>query len=290
LREISQDTLTVNGHTVNKDVPSNAVFTDTTYSAGNGISLSGTTFSINNSAIAPYEANLQWGGKNFFADYGCIDAAMVSELGANRLMFLRAEGITIEYSRDDGETWVDYGASDSQKSALFSNGGYAFYIGKADSTNKATANGTKYQLRVTLATVAAHLYTRLHKFIIFLATNGSNSCTVTIQGALESSPTNFSDFATNISIGGWSGYNVINVPSFITYGNDPSHQYSQIRFIFKANGGNTNYNGLNIIKIMGFGGVGWIVPSTMAQTGHLYNFNQFQDAFFPANVKIYNDK
>jgi hypothetical protein len=90
LREISQDTLTVNGHTVNKDVPSDAVFTDTTYSAGNGISLSGTTFSINNSAIAPYEANLQWGGKNFSSSYGCIDAAMVSELGANRLMFSKA--------------------------------------------------------------------------------------------------------------------------------------------------------------------------------------------------------
>lgn len=38
---------TVNGHSVNKDVPGNAVFTDTntTYSAGAGISLWGTTFS-----------------------------------------------------------------------------------------------------------------------------------------------------------------------------------------------------------------------------------------------------
>ena len=35
----------VNNHTVNVDVPSDAVFTDTTYSAGTGISLSGTTFS-----------------------------------------------------------------------------------------------------------------------------------------------------------------------------------------------------------------------------------------------------
>ena len=35
----------VNGHTVAADVPSNAVFTDTTYSAGTGLSLSGTEFS-----------------------------------------------------------------------------------------------------------------------------------------------------------------------------------------------------------------------------------------------------
>ena len=35
----------VNGHTVEANVPSNAKFTDTTYSAGTGLSLSGTTFS-----------------------------------------------------------------------------------------------------------------------------------------------------------------------------------------------------------------------------------------------------
>lgn len=36
----------VNGHTVNADVPSSAKFTDTTYSAGSNITLTGTTFSL----------------------------------------------------------------------------------------------------------------------------------------------------------------------------------------------------------------------------------------------------
>ena len=45
------DASTVNGHTVNADVPANAKFTDTntTYSAGTGISISGTT--ISNSGV-----------------------------------------------------------------------------------------------------------------------------------------------------------------------------------------------------------------------------------------------
>lgn len=38
------DAITVNGKTVEKNVPSNAVFTDTTYSAGSGLTLSSTTF------------------------------------------------------------------------------------------------------------------------------------------------------------------------------------------------------------------------------------------------------
>lgn len=51
-----------------------------------------------------YEANLKWGGKNFVADYGPLDAAMIPELGANRFAFLRPEGITLEYSKDGGNT------------------------------------------------------------------------------------------------------------------------------------------------------------------------------------------
>lgn len=42
----------VNGHTVNSDVPSGAKFTDTTYSAGTGLSLSGTTFNHSSSITA----------------------------------------------------------------------------------------------------------------------------------------------------------------------------------------------------------------------------------------------
>ena len=51
-----------------------------------------------------YEANLEWGGKNFVASYGPIDAAMIPELGANRFAFLNPAGITLEYSKDGGNT------------------------------------------------------------------------------------------------------------------------------------------------------------------------------------------
>ena len=68
------------------------------------------------------EAYLSWGGKNFSGSYGCIDAAMISELGANRLAFGIGEGISIEYSRDGGSTWTDYGLPADTRSSILSTG------------------------------------------------------------------------------------------------------------------------------------------------------------------------
>ena len=303
----------------------NVPWIDTTYSAGTGLSLSGTTFNHSNSVTAgtagtssatsstnrtiaiPYvtydaqghitgsgththtfssfpEAYLSWGGQNFSASYGPIDAAMIEELGANRLAFFKAAGITIEYTRDNGSTWIDYGATDAQKMALFSNGSYGFVIGKADATNKATANGTKYQLRVTLDTGLGGLYTVLNKIAIYVSTSGSSNCTVTIERALQSTPTDYVSHIADVPIGGWSGWNILNINSLTTYGNTPGSQYGRIRFIFKANGGNTDYNGLAISKIKGFGGQGWSTPSNLAATGHLYSYDSVQNATFPAQI------
>ena len=303
----------------------NVPWTDTTYSAGTGLSLSGTTFNHSNSVTAgtagtssatsstnrtiaiPYitydaqghitgsgththtlsnfpEAYLSWGGQNFSASYGPIDAAMIEELGANRFAFFKAAGITIEYTRDGGSTWIDYGANDAQKMALFSNGSYGFTIGKADATNKATANDTKYQLRVTLDTGLGGLYTILNKIAIYISTSGSSNCTVTIERALQSTPTDYVSHVADVPISGWSGWNILNINGLTTYGNTPGSQYGRIRFIFKANGGNTNYNGLTVFKIKGFGGQGWSTPSNLAATGHLYSYDSDQNVAFPAKV------
>lgn len=233
-----------------------------------------------------YEANLAWGGKNFTGNYGCLDACLMDELGANRLQFIKASALTVEYSRDGGSTWTDYGATDAQKQQIFAQGG-GLAIGKADSTNKATEHPGEYQLRITINTGAANVYTYLNKFVIYVSTNGSANCVCKIQKAFQSTPTEFVDHTDWVGITGWSGYNVINCSAFPTYGNTASSQYGRVRFIFKdGTGGNTNYPGLSIIQIKGFGGVGWGTPSTMAKTGHLYAYDEAQNAVFPGNVSV----
>ena len=232
------------------------------------------------------ESFLTWGGQNFSGSYGPIDAAMVPVLGANRLAFTPASAITVEYSRDGGNTWLDYGASDDQKIKLFSGMDSGLVIGKADVNNKAT---DLYKLRVTINTGAASVYTQLNKFVILASTNGSSGTTCTITARTQENYTgaidNWVTFSDHTPISGWSGFNVINTGALTTYGNTPTDQYGQVRFLFEATGGSTTYYGLQVPRIYGFGGVGWNTPSAMARIGSLYGYDSGQNAIFPAAVR-----
>ena len=297
------------------------VQTDTTYSAGTGLSLSGTTINHSNSVTAgtagtssatsstdrtisiPYvtydaqghitgsgththtlssypEAFLTWGGQNFSASYGPIDAAMIDVLGANRFAFLKQAGLTIEYSTNSGSTWTDYGATEAQKVGLFSSG-QGFYLGKHTTAGSSTLND---QLRVTIATSVAGIYTVLNKIAIYMSTSG-NTVQVKIEKALESTPTTYTTHLDWTGISGWSGWNILNISGLTTYGNTAGSQYGRIRFVFKQTAVNSgSYSAANISRIMGFGGVGWTVPSNMARDGHLYSYDSSQNATFPAKV------
>ena len=227
------------------------------------------------------EAYLSWGGKNFTGAYGCIDGAMVPELGANRLALPNASGITCEYSTDGGETWVDYGATDDNKRALFSEIGSGFYTGKSSSASTISINN---RLRVTLTFPAAGVYTALNKFIFYVTTNGSSNCWCTIEAARKSDETTFITFANKVLISGWSGYNVINTSAITTYANNNS-QFSIVRFIFGYDTiSSTSYSGLLIQKIFGFGGVGWTQPNNLSKFGRIYSYDTNLNVTFPKNV------
>lgn len=227
-----------------------------------------------------YEANLEWGGRNIVDDYSPIDAAMVPFLGANRFAFAYAKGITVEYSTDAGETWLDYGLSDVEKVGLLTLVNNKIYIGKASDNPLTPAS----MLRVIINPKKIGLYTILNKFIMQIATNGCKNCYCTIDASLKSTPETFEVFADKARLSGWSGWNVINTKDLITYSNDANRQYNVIRFTFGCTEVDTNFKGLAVYCIFGFGGVGWNTPSNMAKNGHLYRYNESQEAIFPANV------
>lgn len=228
------------------------------------------------------EANIQWGGQNFTGSFGVLDAALIPDLGANRMAFAKAEGVTIEYSTNGGSTWIDYGATNIQKTGLTAcKSNQDFYLGKHSATGSGTAND---RLRITFDSKLAGIYTTLNKFIIYVSTNGATNCKCTIDAAKNATPTTFTTFAENVALTGWSGYNVINTQDIVTYSNTSS-QYQKLRFTFSQAGAASTGTSMIVYSIMGYGGVGWATPSNMAKNGHIYTYDGEQNVTFPAQVK-----
>ena len=116
-------------------------------------------------------------------------------------------------------------------------------------------------MRVIITTNTANVYTVLNKFIIYCSTNGSTGSWCTIDAKTKANVDNGTDtwvtYANKVPIAGWSGYNIINTTGIITHGNNSS-QYQKLRFTFgvTSHASTVSFPGLNIIKIMGFGGAG----------------------------------
>lgn len=235
------------------------------------------------------EAYLDWGGRNLTGQYSALDAALVPVLGANRLAFMPAAGVTIEYSRDGGSTWTNYGASDQMKVQLFDGEGTQLRIG-ADSSQTGV-DKSNYQVRVTIDSVAAKVYTQLKKFVIDISTEGSTGSWVTIDGKTRTNVTAGTDtwttFTNRQGISGWSAFNVINVNGITTYSNNNA-QYQKLRFTFgvTSHASTVKYPGLIIRGIYGYGGMGWTVPSNLAGRGTIYTYDYQQNVTFPKNISV----
>jgi hypothetical protein len=230
-----------------------------------------------------YEANLEWGGRNIANGYSPIDAAMISELGANRFAFGKAAGITVEYSTDAGKTWLDYGYTDIQKVGIFG-------VGQSTLLGKSTIDTltTDCMLRISIAPHVFGLYTVLNKFVIHAYASSRTGAYCTIDASIKDTPTVFKTFANKVPLYGGPAWNIINTPNLITYNNAPSTQFGLIRFTFGCTAVNTEFGAVVIDRIMAFGGVGWSTPSNIAKNGHLYTYNNSQEAKFPASITAPN--
>lgn len=239
-----------------------------------------------------YEANLQWGGKNISGGYAPIDAAMIPALGANRLAFMPAAAIDVEYSRDGGATWTSYSTTNENKIKFFNDQGSSYYIGADTSTG---IDKSRYMVRFTINTGAASVYTVLQKFAIYVSTSGSSGCYCTVTGRLQSNVKagieTWKTFIDKAPVAGWSGWNILNT-NIVTYGNSEASQYGQVRFTFgvTSHTSSVKYNGLQVSKILGFGGVGWTTPSTLAAKGRMYTWDANQNVYFPGALYVNNNK
>lgn len=223
------------------------------------------------------EAYLTWGGRATSGGVSPVDAAALNNLSANRLAFAHTSGITIEYSRDGGLTWSDYGATDGIKTALVSGIGTQLYIG--GSSQGVTAD---CRLRVTLGASAMGIYTYACKVLMNISTNGCNGCRVLVEYSLNGSPAAFS-VSGDYGINGWSAWN--SVPFITAFGGSTASITHSLRLTFYCSSVSSNAAALSLIDLTLIGVTYWITPSPMAKTGHLYDYDVDKNAVFPAAVK-----
>lgn len=242
---------------------------------GTATSFNGTS-NISIPITGMYETYLNWGNQNLSGRVSPIDAALSEEFSANRLAYMDASKITVEYSRDGGGTWTDYGLTAAQKTGLVTTS-QSIYTG-GTSSNAAS----NYQVRVNLNPTNPYMSTR--KLFIYISTSGVSNAQVLV----ERKPMGATGYetVTTATISGWSGWN--SIPINITFGGTSTWSNSDLRLTFSYNGKSESYPNaqLQISKIRLYGETAWSAPSNLATNGHLYTYDTSQNATFPANVKV----
>ena len=298
---------------------SNSGVTASNYGTMSNVSLShGETFTIpyisvnetghitnasNKTITLPKELNesyLTWeNGKNISNGMSPLDMALDGEYCANRLSFIPASCIDIEFSRDGGHTWYTYpknltdaGTSDevtttyteipdSSKCSLVTSGlSSSLYLGSRKGNQ--TAND---QLRITITFPPHTLYFELKKILIYYcrAYGKGNYC---IVEKCNFGSTSFTEIG-KYDVSGWSGWN--SIPCIQTLGGYNESQTNcihKIRLIFGVTGvsSNTDTN-IFIEKIRMYGGSPWLNKNgSLSDNNHMYTWDVYKNVKFPAKL------
>lgn len=204
-----------------------------------------------------------------------ISRSLVPYISGTKFYGMPAAAITVEYSRDAGATWIDYGLDDSTKMRIFDHSGVSLYLGKA--STKAD-NSINNMLRITIdATKSDGRYLSTDSMFTWMSSSGNTTC-VTLEVASYNAPTTFRTIVDNAPINGWSGPNMSHYGS-ITFGgstagsNSPNNQF--YRLTYKQTAINSNYSSALISDIRFFGSTLWgggtTISTNMLKQGAPYS-------------------
>ena len=156
---------------------------------------------------AMLEANQQWGGPDISGSLSPIEAVATPVVGTNKLAFCNPDGVTIEYSVDNGSSWNDYQSSDNEITKLFNGRGTNIALGKKGNEVSAEVGSGSIQdkLRITMDASTMGVYFRIKRFLINVSTNGANGLYVNIEKSTIGAPDNFVSVREGIPLSGWSG-------------------------------------------------------------------------------------
>lgn len=224
------------------------------------------------------DADITWADKSLSGRLSPLDSALSNVHSANRFAFADPAGITVEYSRNNGDTWQAYDTNDAQKINLVSGLGTGYSIGAAS-----TGITNQYKLRITLNASKMKVYTALKKLLINISTNGATGCKCQVEKAQRGSETNFDTVGT-YNIDGWSGWNSIPIKGAFGGGESQTFNLGAIRLTFYITSTTSSPSNLIVSDIYAVGDTYWTTPSVMAKTGHMYEYDSEKNVTFPANL------
>lgn len=224
------------------------------------------------------DADITWADKSLSGRLSPLDSALSNVHSANRFAFADPAGITVEYSRNNGDTWQAYDTNDAQKIHLVSGLGTGYSIGAAS-----TGITNQYKLRITLNASKMKVYTALKKLLINISTNGATGCKCQVEKAQRGSETNFDTVGT-YNIDGWSGWNSIPIKGAFGGSESQTSNLGAIRLTFYITSVTSSPSNLTVLDIYAVGDTYWTTPSVMARTGHMYEYDSEKNVTFPANL------
>ena len=228
----------------------------------------------------PFEAMLQWGGKDIAGDVSPLDASLIDEMSPNRLAFLPASCIKVEYTRDGGSTWTDYGLTDDEKRS-FVTLSQDLTIGCPDSDTTVT---TDCKVRVTITATAGVLYFQTRKIAIYMTTRSAKGTHVLIEHARCGSGDVFHT-TKQVELGGRPGWNIVQLAERFGGSESQTTNLRSLRFTFGVTSTPTGATSTMMVsKLYMYGETVWYAPYSMMKTGRPYTYDVNQNVTFPAKV------
>lgn len=229
-------------------------------------------------------ASIERGTYNYAGGVSPLNRSLFNVARSCKSAFLPPESITVEYTRDNGGSWVDYGLDDSNKRGLFSmNKATGVHLGK--STTEAKVG---YGVRITIK--ATDRYVSFDTFYCWFSTGG-HTCTASIERSTKGEPDKFISVVNDVPVSGWSGANEIAFTGG-TFGGGDS-QFSnfatyRITFMIKSVEPNWVKNAANVQDLRFYGDNCWTSANPMMETDNIYTWDRIGNVSFPKDVKAAN--
>lgn len=228
-------------------------------------------------------SNIDRGTYNYAGGVSPVNRSLFNVARSCKSAFLPPESITVEYTRDNGASWLDYGFSDFNKRGLFSmNKANSAYLGK--STTEAKVG---YGVRITIK--ATDRYVSFDTFYCWLST--AHTCTASIERSTIGEPDKFISVVNDVPVSGWSGANEIAFTAGTFGGGDSQlSNFATYRITFMIKSVNSNWvkNASSVTDLRFYGDNCWGSANPMMENDNIYTWDALGNVSFAKDVKAAN--